>query len=191
MWSLPRVERDAGRIRFSGGAIYEPAREPALWRRIAALASLGEDDRWFLALMRHGPLTGVTLGMRDESPEREAWERTIAGLAEVAACWEETSEGSNLWELPTAAPIELTDGYHRVRKELRRIAESAVRLELEGLALTPAPATLDAFIWLSAAESVREKHRFRRCERCGGWFSIQRSDARFCSAICRNKREVV
>ena len=186
---LSRIERDGGVIKAKGGALCEPAREPAVWRRIAALASLKDVEPWFLALTRYGPLIDTSISDRDEQTERRLWEGAIEHLAEVAELWKETGEGSNLWEVPASTPIELEPGYRRLRTELRRIADGAVRLDVEGLELVPEPMTLDAFLWLAAAESARAGHRFKRCERCASWFSVQRADARFCSAVCRNYRE--
>lgn len=186
---LAKVERDGGVITAKAGALYEPARVPVMWRRIVDLASLQDIEPWFLALMRYGPLV-ETGWVRDEQTERHLWESTIARLAEVAGLWKETAEGSNLWELPPATPIEVEPGYRRLRTELRRIAEGSLRFDVSGLDLIPEPVTLDAFLWLSAAATARERHRFRRCERCGEWFSIRRTDAQFCSAVCRNRREV-
>jgi hypothetical protein len=85
-------------------------------------------------------------------------------------------------------PIELAKGYHRLQAELVRVVYDGVRLTARDLELVPEPQTLDAFLWLSAAESVRERHRFKRCERCDGWFLVRRTDAQFCSAVCRNWR---
>jgi hypothetical protein len=184
---LSRIERDGGVIKAKGGALYAPAKVPAMWRRVAALAPLKDVEPWFLALTRYGPLTARS--DRDEPTERRLWETAIGHLAEVASLWKETSEGSNLWEVPASTPIELEPGYRRLRTELRRIADDGVRFDVAGLELVPEPMTLDAFLWLAAAESARERHRFKRCERCASWFSIQRTDARFCSAVCRNKRE--
>jgi hypothetical protein len=159
-----------------------------MWRRVAALVSLKDVEPWFLALTRYGPLIDTTVSDRDEQTERRLWETAIGHLAEVAALWMETSEGSNLWQLPAATPIELTPGYRRLRTELRRITDGGVRFDVSGLELVPEPLTLDAFLWLAAAESARERHRFKCCSRCASWFSIQRTDARFCSAACRNYR---
>ena len=97
---LSRIERDGGVIKAKGGALCEPAREPAVWRRIAALASLKDVEPWFLALTRYGPLIDTSISDRDEQTERRLWEGAIEHLAEVAELWKETGEGSNLWRCP-------------------------------------------------------------------------------------------
>jgi hypothetical protein len=160
-----------------------------MWLRIAALAGdlvKGPDDGWLAALEEYGPLDDVF----DEQPHqeealRDPWRRTIQRLDEVSFLWRK--EDAGIWELP-AAPIELAKGYHRLQAELARVVYDEVRLTARGLELVPEPKTLGAYLWLSAAESVRERHRFRKCECCDGWFAIQRTDARFCSAACRNWR---
>lgn len=84
-----------------------------MWRRVAALVSLKDVEPWFLALTRYGPLIDTTVSDRDEQTERRLWETAIGHLAEVAALWMETSEGSNLWQLPPA--------HHRRRRTVRRL----------------------------------------------------------------------
>jgi hypothetical protein len=193
VWTTPKsAERDAGMIRFKGWTQYAPERVPAMWLRVATLMSDllrdPESGGWLAALEEYGPLDDVF----DEQPHderylREPWEEAIRRLDEVALLWRK--EDAGVWELP-AAPIELTKGYHRLQVELARVAHDETKLAVHGLELRPEPSTLRAFLWLSAAESVRERHRFKKCERCDGWFSIRRTDAQFCSAVCRNKREV-
>jgi hypothetical protein len=54
-------------------------------------------------------------------------------------------------------------------------------------------ATLAAYMWASAAASLRGGRPMRRCEYCSSWFTLNRSDARWCSSSCRaagsNKRK--
>jgi hypothetical protein len=179
------IERDAGTIRLIGWNQYEPARVPAMWMRVADLLAGGDPD-WLTALREYGPLDDVF----DEQPRTEAmlrdpWRRTIAHLDEASFLWREAEEG--MWRLPDA-PIELARGYRRLKAELARVVYDGVQITTRGLETVLEPRTLDASLWLSAVASVRERHRFRRCERCSGWFPIQRTDARFCSAACRNLR---
>jgi hypothetical protein len=189
-WTAPkRVHRNGGRtIRFEGWTNYEPGRVPALWLRIAALAS-DIDTGWLTALQEYGPLLDTFDGVpRDERHERAPWRETIERLAEISGLWREGEAG--IWALPES-PVELTRAYRRLQTELQRVAgaiENGIRLALRGLDLVPEPGTLEAYLWLAAAESVRERHRFRKCERCDGWFAIRRTDALFCSAVCRNWR---
>lgn len=190
VWTAPRqVERGAGTIRFKGWTQYEPERVPAMWMRIAGLGT--DLDGWLGAIEQYGPLLD-TFGddAHEERHERDPWVRAIEHLWTASTMWKETAGG--IWELPSAPPVELTTAWRRLRNELARVvAEDGVKLAVRGLDLVPEPGTLDAYLWLSAAESVRDRHRFKRCERCAGWFAIRRTDAQFCSAVCRNKREEV
>jgi hypothetical protein len=190
VWTAPkRVERDAGTIRFRGWKQYEPARVPGMWMRVAALAGELQNPPyggWLPALEEYGPIDDVF----DERPHeeetlRDPWRRTIMRLDEVSFLWRK--EGAGIWELPDA-PIELAKGYRRLQVEFARVLYDDVGLTAHGLEPVLDPKTLDAFLWLSAAESVRSRARFRKCERCDGWFAIRRTDAQYCSAVCRNWR---
>ena len=183
------MERDAGMIRIVRWSQYRPAAVPAMWMRVQdiALDDRKPDAAAVQALEAFGPLYDAF----DNSPHDEAmlldpWRRTIRGLGDVAMLWR--TEDAGVWQLPDA-PIEFAKGYHQLQAELARVAYQGVRVTAEGLELVPVPQTLDAFLWLSAAQSVRDRHRFKRCERCNGWFGVQRADARFCGAVCRNKRD--
>jgi hypothetical protein len=186
VWAAPKqVERADGMIRFGGWRNYRPTRVPAMWLRLADLDTAVQG--WLAALEQFGPLyDSFDEQPRDEETLRIPWQQTIEGLAAASFLWRKEEHG--IWMLPVA-PIELAKGYRRLRAELARVAHDGVRLAAHDLDLVPEPQTLDAYLWLSAAESVRERHRFKRCARCGGWFSIQRTDALFCSAVCRNARE--
>jgi hypothetical protein len=158
---------------------------PALWLRVAALTGglAKGPDGWLEALREYGPLEPVV----DERPKpeeylRDPWVRMIERLDEVAFLWREGESG--VWALPDA-PIELTQGYRPLQDEFARVLRDGVRLTAHGLEPALEPVTLDSYLWLAAAESVRSRHRFKRCERCDGWFPIQRTDARFCSTTCR------
>lgn len=191
VWTAPKtIERSGGTIRFVGWRQYAPTRIPALWLRVAGLMSdlaKSRDGGWLEALREFGPLDDVLdETARDEAQLRQPWTRTIRHLDEVAMLWR-NEEGGGTWALP-AAPVSLARGYGRLLNELTRVAYDQVQLVTDGPSLVPQPRTLDAFFWLTAAQAVREKHRFRRCERCEGWFSVQRADARFCTASCRNWR---
>jgi hypothetical protein len=188
-WSAPVwIERNAGAIRLKGWRSYPAEHVPALWLRVAALTSgLADADGWLKALKEYGPLDPVV----DERPRpeeylRDPWERTIKRLDEVALLWREGESG--VWELPDA-PIELTQGYRRLQDEFGRVLRDGVRLTARGLEPALDPLTLDGFLWLAAAESIRFRHRFKHCERCDGWFGVQRTDARFCSTACRRSPE--
>lgn len=186
VWTAPKqVERVDGAIRFVGWSQYAPARVPAMWLRLAELET--DQQGWLTALEQYGPLDDVfDERPRDEETLRVPWQRTIERLAEVSFLWRKEEQG--IWSLPDA-PIALAKGYRRLRTELTRVLHDSVRLAARDLDLVPDPQTLDAYLWLAAADSARSRHRFKRCERCGEWFSAQRKDAMFCSAICRNKRE--
>jgi hypothetical protein len=45
--------------------------------------------------------------------------------------------------------------------------------------------TLAAYMWASAAASLRGRRPMRRCDFCHSWFTLNRSDARWCSGSCR------
>ena len=45
--------------------------------------------------------------------------------------------------------------------------------------------SLAAYMWASAAASLRDRRPMRRCEFCSSWFTLNRSDARWCSGSCR------
>jgi hypothetical protein len=190
-WTAPKeIERDGGMIRFVGWTQYLPERVPAMWLRVAAL--MGDllnsppVGGWLTALREYGPLDDVF----DEQPKteeylRDPWRRAIERLDQVAMLWRKAEAG--VWQLPDA-PIELAKGYGRLQAEFSRVLYDGVRLTAHGLDPVPEPRTLDAYLWLSAAESVRQRHRFKKCERCTGWFAVQRLDARFCSTECRRGR---
>jgi hypothetical protein len=181
-------------IRFEGWIEYEPARAPALWMRVAAqmsdLLKNPPDGGWLAALQEYGPLDDTSLDEtpRDERVQRDSWGQAIQRLDEVSLLWREGDMG--VWALPES-PVELTRAYRLLQVQLRQVAgvvDKGVRLALRGIELVPEPATLEAYLWLSAAESVRDRHRFKKCERCAGWFAIRRTYAQFCSASCRNWR---
>ena len=186
-WAQPeQVVRDAGVLRCAGWLKYLPDRVPALWRRVPELR--GEPDAWFLAHKAYGPLARDFGESAQEERVRDRWEHVIDGLSTVAALWEEN--GGGIFEPPASPPLELTSAYKLLQTDLTRmVGDGSVRLAVRGLDVVPAPVSLEGYLWLAAAEAVREKHRFRRCERCQGWMRIRRTDARFCSATCRNKRE--
>jgi hypothetical protein len=121
-----------------------------------------------------------------EERVRDAWKYTVKALATVARLW---TGKADIFELPPSHPIELTGAFRVLQANLNSaVVDSSVRLVVCGLDVVPEPVTLAGFLWLAAAEAVRDQHRFRRCERCQGWMRIQRTDARFCSAACRNWR---
>jgi hypothetical protein len=173
-----QVLRDGEIIHFGNWRRYSPERVPALWRRIADLTTAD----WSAALAGYGPLRFADTY---EEPElRHPWRRTIERLGEFAELWSEADGG--VWQLrafPPAAAVQ------RLQFQLARVGDNGdVRLAVHGLRLAPEPVTLDAYLWLSAAESLDKKHKFKRCRRCGGWFGMRRHDAQFCGAVCRNQR---
>jgi hypothetical protein len=186
-WAQPdQVLHDAaGTLRCVGWLKYSPSRVPAMWRRISELEA--EPDAWLMALKAYGPLDRNFGEPVPEERARDPWKHAILGLSTVARLW---AGNADIFELPSSHPIELTGAFRVLQANLNSlVADGSVRLVVRGLDLVPEPVTLAGFLWLAAAEAVREKHRFRRCERCQGWMRIQRTDARFCSATCRNKRE--
>lgn len=177
-----RLIREGGRIRVEGWRRYAPERVPALWRRIADLGP----ENWLSALQDYGALDNTLDAQREEAALRRPWERTITRLGAVAVLWTEAAPG--VWELPMFPPAP---GVHALQFQLARVAaDNAVHLVVRGTELAPEPTNLDAYLWMSAAESLRDGHRFKHCERCGGWFAVRRHNAQFCGPVCRNKREI-
>jgi hypothetical protein len=163
---------------------YSLDRIPALWRRVTELEA--EPDGWLSALKAYGPLDRFDETVPEERV-RDAWKYTVKALATVARLWTEHADG--IFALPASHPIELTGAFRVLQANLNSaVVDSSVRLVVRGLDVVPEPVTLAGFLWLAAAEAVRDQHRFRRCERCQEWMRIQQTDARFCSAACRNWR---
>ena len=107
----------------------------------------------------------------------------------MALLWQESDGG--IFEIPPVSALKRSRDYLRARVALLAAeATDGVSVKYDDdFSLIPYPVNLHGYLWMSAAESVRERHRFRRCERCGLWMSVQRLGARFCSASCRNFRD--
>jgi len=184
-WARPQQLTAAEeRLCCSGWIGYWPDQVPALWCRIADLR--GKPEGWRLALSAYGPLArrfGEELPAR---PAQEAWSETIEHLFIIHALWQGTADGS--FTIADSRPLELTRPYALLRRRLLRAwQDGSARPRLHGLDPVLAPVNLESLLWISAAEAVRGRHRLRRCRRCGGWMRIQRTDAQFCSAACRNR----
>jgi hypothetical protein len=187
-WAQPeRVQRDdAGVLHLSGWLKYAPDRVPALWWRIPELRE--EPDGWLHALETYGPLTPDFGETAQEERVRDGWKHVIGGLATVRNLWR---GNGGIFALSDTPPLELTKGYKLLQTELGQVAcdWNSARPLVRGLDVIQQPYSLYGYLWLSAAEAARERHRFRRCDRCSQWMKIKRTDAQYCSAICRNKRE--
>jgi hypothetical protein len=190
-WTRPgRVERAGGKLQLGKLEPYDPAKIPALWLRVADLAT-DQGEGWLRALKMFGPIDDLF----SEEPEVEEvhrcpWVDTLDSLSVVAALWQEGEDG--VWALP-AAPLAVRRGYATLQTELALLAHGTTRgrdlkIVPRGLELAVEPTTLRAHLWLSAAASVRGRERFKRCEHCGLFFPIARMDTRFCSVRCRNWR---
>ena len=190
-WARPcRLVEEAGSLRIDGWFRYDAGQVPALWRRVADFQAYGEAS-WQYALQEYGPPDSFN-DMLSKAHARERWGHTIRDLMMVAALWSERCD--HILELPTSRPIEVTSAYKALQNNLQLLlTEGRVQLVVKGLDLVPETSSLAGYIWLAAKDAVQHQHRFRRCERCSGWMRVQRSDARFCSASCRNasKEEAV
>lgn len=180
-----RVDQATDGLRFHVTRQYQPAKRPALWFNLGCRQATPESA--FAALQ--------DLGAVDSWPDEGKpyhrdlvllpWQETIADLGRVASLWtpaDDTGE-SRLRQSPMPETAAL------IAQRLASVVRNGLGIAIDGLQPVITWKTLEGFLWLSAAEAVRERHRFKRCRHCATWFRVLRSDALFCSASCRNFRE--
>lgn len=186
-WGTPgTIVEEAGSLRVDRWTPFAPDDHPALWRRVTDLEQ--EVDGWLVALRQYGPLDyDLTENVLPKGRIRGRWEGTIRDLSTVARLWSQREGGIFELAMPIVFRADIREASNVLQSNLNAVvADRGVKLTVQGYDLVPEATSLAGYLWLSARDAVKEEHRFRRCERCRGWMRVQRSDARFCSARCRN-----
>jgi hypothetical protein len=104
----------------------------------------------------------------------------------MSKLWQKEQTG--VWTISSNVPLGITSQYHLLLAEFSRIVYSGIRPKARGLTIDWTTLDLDTFLWMDVTAAVREHRRYKRCVRCNSWFAVQRTDALYCSATCRNLR---
>ena len=183
--------------RYAAGAI------PALWRRVAdrngaaearnefgRLATLGWYVDRFMVPSRpaRDPMTAQDLASIDELDVAE-WQKILDLLAQIAGMWRPSVQTPEICELDTNRLNEPAAMWllHEVDRTAR---EGDIAPQRAGWFLGIEPRTLRAALLIGCSSDIGDRRRFRRCDQCAEWFPLARTDARFCSAACRQAAHV-
>ncbi|WP_161958066.1 hypothetical protein [Azospirillum palustre] len=152
-------------------ASYTPQDIPAVWRRVAdtpldvaALATRwGPTEQW--------------------GEDQSFWQALHIELSEVAALWSQKDQAGRevLTNGLEADPIK-----RRVHDHLSKMRNNGYfEVGQAGLLLNVRATRLAAELMYSAAQSLAEGTKYKRCSECGQYFEANRADAVFCSPACR------
>ncbi|MBK1839973.1 hypothetical protein JHL17_21435 [Azospirillum sp. YIM B02556] len=152
-------------------ASYTPQDVPAVWRRVvdapldvAALATRwGPTEKW--------------------GEDQSFWQALHTELSEVAALWSQRDQAGR--EILTNG-LESDPIKRRVQNHLSTMrGKGYFEVGQAGLLLNVRATCLAAELMYSAAQSLAEGTKYKRCSECSQYFEANRADAIFCSSACR------
>ena len=148
------------------------------WRDFAELP-LDDERRVLSFLRRRGDPFGV-LAPGGKQISTCDWRILKATLKCAAGAWDPQPDATGVSHF---RPEKLRGAEHMF--EFSDGWASELEHHYSGVTLVLTARTLAAYLCADAAASVREGRDMRRCAYCSSWFTIHRSDARWCSSSCR------
>jgi hypothetical protein len=148
------------------------------WRDFAELP-LDDERRVLSFLRRRGDPFGV-LAPGGKQITTCDWRILKATVRCAAVAWDPQPDATGVSHF---RPEKLRGAEHMF--EFSDGWASELEHHYSGVSLVLTARTLAAYLCADAAASVREGLDMRRCAYCSSWFSIHRSDARWCSSSCR------
>jgi hypothetical protein len=167
--------------RRGDGSEYVASAIPALWLRIAdrKWPALSSDKPYRDMLRDYGPLAD------EDDLVRPDWKTLHHWLKGAARLWHPSADDPAIHCLNTfALPRDANARALRVSLDTAGMDGDLVP-RLNEWRLEVMPLSLRGFLLMTSVADIAARQRFRRCDQCHEWFPVARTDARFCSNVCR------
>ena len=165
------------------------------WRDLAELA-LDDEKRVLSFLQRRGDPLGQ-LAPNGKQVITYDWRHLKAVLERAVVAWDKQPDATGVshfrQEKLRSAEHMFDRAAHPVPTDSAATGwADELGVYYSGISRSLRAQTLRAYLCAAAAASVEEGLDMRRCDYCRSWFTLHRSDARWCSSSCRaaasNKR---
>ena len=166
------------------GRPYEVHFAESWWRDLAEFA-LDDERRVVSFLQRRGDPSGV-LAPGGQQISTYDWRDLKAVLERAVVAWDQQPDKTGVSHFR----LEKLRSAEHMFDVATGMAATGWASELKasyGHGITPSlsATTLRAYLCAAAAADVRGGLDMRRCDYCHSWFTLHRSDARWCSRSCR------